>query len=203
MANQYRPQVTPKGVENIFRVLCESDPRCGAYYYDALFLTEGSSEARYPAMFLQILSSDIVELGNLYYTKWEVELWALTLRRKDRENESDAINECQVLLNDTVLRLRQERQFKDWGFRFESKAAEIRPTGVAGRDDVIGGVASIVFLTPLVLCGSSFPADALPDVGLFYSASTVSVPSTYLTCSTLENCEVIQTMRSEIDAPLS
>lgn len=202
MGNQYRSQVTAKGVENIFRVLCESDPRCGQYTFDARFLTERSSEAVYPLCMLRILSSDIVELGNLHYTKWNVELWALTMRRDDWSNEVDAYSECQVLLNDTVLRFRAESEVfrKTWGFRFpEGSKAEIRFIDIEGRDDLLGASASISFLTPLTLCAADFPVDALPDIGLYYSAATVTIPSTYLTCSSLSACTTIQGIEQDIE----
>ena len=198
MANQYR-SITPKGIESIFQVLAETDPRISSFRLGDIAQGDTKEGDSYPMVMFDLVGSRIAQKSTLYYTEWNVRLYAFTQRREDWLNVTDSFSEAHVILNDLVIRFRMEQQFKDWGFHFEQGSkVDFDYIIRTDRDDLIGVSADLRFLTPLMQCLGDFPVDALPDAGLYYSASTLS-SAPYLTCAALSGCSVIQSMQASID----
>lgn len=198
MANQYR-SITPKGIESIFQTLADADPRVGDFRLADIAQGDTQSDDVYPLVMYELVESRINEKqSGMYYTQWTIRLYCFTMVRGDWANTTDAFAETHVLLNDMILRLRKEQQFKDWGFTWKDGKVTFDYVIRKDRDKCVGTSAEISFETPLTQCLDSLPGEALPDAGLYYSASTITVPSTYLTCATLSGCTTIQSIQADI-----
>lgn len=197
MANQYR-SITPKGIESIFRVLIAADPRIERFRLGDYASSE-TQEDVYPLVLLDFLGSRIERKATLQYNRWDIRLECYGMRRSDGANTTDVFSETHVIMNDLILRFIREQDLIDMGFIFDNNISRIDYIVRNDRDDLIGVRVDLTFLTPLMQCADDFPVDALPDLGLYYSAATLSAGSQYLTCATLTGCTVIQTIQQNIE----
>lgn len=197
MANQYRT-ITPKGIESIFQTLCESDSRIKVFRLGDFAQGETSNADGYPLVMFELIESRIAVRNSMKYTEWEVRFYCFTMRRNDWSNVVDAFAETHTILSDLMLRTLSEQQFKTWGFSFDpNQKIQFDYITREDRDDLIGTSCDLKFSTPLMLCSTDFPVDALPDAGLAYSGGS-GVATSYLTCSTLAACSVIQSIQTDI-----
>ena len=183
MANQYR-SITAKGIESIFRVLIDADPRIARFRVGDYASAE-TMEDVYPMVILDFLGSRIERKATLHYKRWDIRLECYGMRRADGKNTTDVFAETDTILDDLVLRFVTEQDLLDMGFHFDARVSSNEYVIRNDRDDLIGVRTTITFNTPLMQCPEDFPVDALPDLGLYYSASTLTASSQYLTCLTL------------------
>ena len=196
MANQYR-SITAKGIESIFRVLIDADPRIERFRVGDYASAE-TMEDVYPMVILDFLGSRIERKATLHYKRWDIRLECYGMRRADGKNTTDVFAETDTILDDLVLRFVTEQDLLDMGFHFDARVSSNEYVIRNDRDDLIGVRTTITFNTPLMQCPEDFPVDALPDLGLYYSASTLTASSQYLTCLTLSGCSTIQSIQDDI-----
>jgi hypothetical protein len=205
MANQFR-SITPRGIHALLETLSGADPRIASFRLGDFAQSEMKVDDQYPAILYELIDSKILgpERGNEQRNEWSLRLYCFTMRRADSENVVDAMAETHNLLTDLVLRFKSEQAFKDWGIRFLPNAnVRFDYVLIQDRDDLIGTSCEIVFTTALAGCPDDLLGyGTLPDVGLYYSASTITRPSSYLTCATLSGCSTWTTTIASIDTRL-
>lgn len=192
-------QITSKGIQGIIETLCASDPRINSYRYSDFFDSDTKEDEIFPLVLHNVDGTTIEEKNGYQFNRWQVSIYCFIQRMEDWTNAVDAASEAQVIVTDLFMKWSNEQLFKDLGFDFSSKQ-NIQFVNRIGRDDLIGCQLTMSFTTPLHLCLSELPLGQLPDVGLYYSASTITSNPVYLTCATLTGCSVIQTIQNDIDA---
>lgn len=191
-------QITSKGIQGIIETLCASDPRINSYRYSDFFDSDTKEDEIFPLVLHNVDGTTIEEKNGYQFNRWQVSIYCFIQRMEDWTNAVDAASEAQVIVTDLFMKWSNEQLFKDLGFDFSSKQ-NIQFVNRIGRDDLIGCQLTMSFTTPLHLCLSEIPLGQLPDVGLYYSASTITSNPVYLTCATLTGCSVIQTIQNDID----
>ena len=191
-------QITPKGIQSIIETLCDAHPSINSYRFADFFDSDTKEEELFPLVIFNIDGSTIEEKNGYQFERWQISLYCFIQRMEDWTNVVDAASDAKVILTDLFMKWSNEQLFKDLGFDFSSKQ-NIQYVNRIGRDDLIGCQLTMSFTTPLHLCLSELPLGQLPDVGLYYSASTITTSPVYLTCATLTGCSVIQTIQNDID----